>query len=580
MIRRRILILVLLMAGVAGIWTLQHKQASTEVTPRPLLYLVADTQRELERIPLELTRVSVEEENEIGETLARSFGLIPANTKDQEINRIREYVNEVGQRVTSSVQRPGIHYRFHYNPSEGFVNAVALPGGQIVIGRGLLQLLESEDEFASVLGHEVAHVDRRHSIGRLQYELQSRKLGLGGLYRLASVGVALFQAGYTKEQEFEADREGLRLAVTAGYSSGGALEAMKRLDRLSRPASTPGVSPVEEIAKVPAQALQEYFRSHPPTRERLSALEAEIASNHWNPEQAQRSLAVRPIFLTDEGKEFDRRGFYDKAMERYREALAGDPKFARAMKELARSEWHTGDASAAANTAAGLLRISPEEPEVWSLLAAALAASDRRSAPDRYLVLDEELKGRVSPRTRTIVQAEQGGLDLLAGRPAALRRYDELLRSRLSAPTEAGVRARVAWWMYRANKPKESLQESDASRQRDPDNEQVLIERGWVLSEIGRQADALEAIEKVDLDDDGNALKAVVFWRLEKQDTASQFFRTAVGKNAVWMESRWVANSFNPLTAQVLAELRAAELARRKKESLRAVHAAGAPRSK
>ena len=58
MSRWRILMLLLLAAGVAGIWVLQRKQASTEVTPRPLLYLVADTQRELERIPLELTRVS------------------------------------------------------------------------------------------------------------------------------------------------------------------------------------------------------------------------------------------------------------------------------------------------------------------------------------------------------------------------------------------------------------------------------------------------------------------------------------------------------------------------------------------
>ena len=200
MSRRHIIVLLLLIAGVAGIWMLQRKQASTEVTPRPLLYLVADTQREIERIPLELTRVSIEEENQLGEEMARSFGLTPAVTKDPEVNRIREYVNEAGLRVTGGVKRPGIRYRFHYNPSESFVNAAALPGGQIVVGKGLLQLLESEDELASILGHEIAHVDRRHCIERLQYELQSRKLGLGGLYQLGSIGVKLFQAGYTKEQ--------------------------------------------------------------------------------------------------------------------------------------------------------------------------------------------------------------------------------------------------------------------------------------------------------------------------------------------------------------------------------------------
>jgi len=375
--RRRILVLLLLIAGLAGIWALQRKQASTEVTPRPLLYLVADTQRELERIPLELTRVRVEEENQIGEELARSCGLTPANTKDPEVNRIRDYVNEAGHRVTGGVKRPGIHYRFHYNPSESFVNAAALPGGQIVIGKGLLQLLESEDELAAILGHEIAHVDQRHAIGRLQYELQSRKLGLGGLYQLGSIGVKLFQAGYTKEQELEADREGLRLAVAAGYSAGGAIEAMKRLERLSQSAGTPATSPVEEIARVPVQALREYFRSHPPARERITAFEDEIAANGWKIDAARRPLAIRAIFLSDEAEEFDRRGFYDKAIRRFEDALAADAKFPRAKKGLALARWHSGDAARAATAAEEALRVNPESAAIWGLLARSLRPTGR-----------------------------------------------------------------------------------------------------------------------------------------------------------------------------------------------------------
>ncbi len=576
MSRWRILMLLLLTAGVAGIWVLQRKQASTEVTPRPLLYLVADTQRELERIPLELTRVSVEEENQIGEEMARSFGLTPADTKDPEVNRIRDYVNEVGLRVTGGVKRSGIRYRFHYNPSESFVNAAALPGGQIVIGKGLLQLLESEDELASILGHEIAHVDRRHCIERLQYELQSRKLGLGGLYRLGSIGVHLFQAGYTKEQELEADREGLRLAVSAGYSPGGAIAAMKRLERLSRPAGAPAVSPVEEMARVPVQALQEYFRSHPPARERITAFEAEVAANGWKTDAARRPLAIRAIFLADDADEFDRRGFYDKAIRRFEEAIAAEPKSARARKGLARARWHSGDAAGAATATEEALRINPENASLWGLLARALAVSDRASAPAHYAAIDAALSKQVTQRTLWILGANHAGLELYVGRPRTLEHYRELISARMPPENEAAVRLQMAWWMYRSGKLPEALEELDAARQRDPDDAQIDIDRGWVLSEMGRQADARQVIEKVKEDDEVHALLAVIDWRLERRDAASNSFRAAIADDLIWMEQRWVANAFNAPTAKVLAELRTAELARRKKEALRAVHPVGA----
>ncbi|MCI0627891.1 MAG: M48 family metalloprotease [Acidobacteria bacterium] len=572
--RRRMFILALLAAGIAGIWVLQHKQASTEVTPRPLLYLVADTQRELERIPLELTRVSVEEENEIGEKLARSFGQIPADTKDQETNRIRDSINEVGRRVTGGVQRPGIHYRFHYNPSGGFVNAAALPGGQIVVGRGLLQLLESEDELAAILGHEIAHVDRRHTIGRLQYELQSRKLGLGGLYQLASIGVHLFQAGYTKEQELEADRDGLRLAVAAGYSPGGALEAMKRLERLSRPASSPAVSPVEELANVPAQALQEYFRSHPPARERIRAFEAEIASNHWNPEQPRRPLAVRAIFLADEAKEFDRRGFYDKAIRRFEVALNADPKFARAKRELSLARWHSGDAAGAAASAEQALLPNPDDIATWRLFAFALAAADRKNAVNRY-ASDHLIKGIQKERTRLLQQAHLVGLELFVGRRGAQEDYRRMFRNTMLAETEAAMRRSVAWWMYRSGKPEDAEKELGLAWQRYPRETRTQFELAWVLSDRGRQADAVRAQSQYSKESKGGsewlALEALIGWRTDAKDTAKTAFATAARGDPVWLQSNWAMNNYSPAAAKVFAELRDAELARRKKESLRSV---------
>jgi predicted Zn-dependent protease len=216
--KRSWIAVVLLLAGCAAIFILQRQKATVPITPRPLLYLVADTQREAERIPLAVTRVSDKRETQVGEQIVGSYGLTAAPAGDPDARAIIEYLNAVGLRVASHVQRKAIPYHFYLQDDPNFVNAFALPGGNIVVGRGLLSLMESEDELAAVLGHEIAHVDNRDAIERLQYKLASEKLGLGDLFRFGAPAVEIFEAGYTKEQEFQADRTGLALAVEAGYS--------------------------------------------------------------------------------------------------------------------------------------------------------------------------------------------------------------------------------------------------------------------------------------------------------------------------------------------------------------------------
>src|SRR6266851_2153169 len=193
--RRLAATLVLLVAGSGVLFVLQKRHAQTEITPRPLLYLVADTEREAERLPLALTRVSDEEEMRVGRELIAGAGFSSPNPSDAEAFTVQNYLNDVGRRVARHVHRTGIQYEFHYVSGDYFVNAQALPGGHVLFGRGLLKLLGTEDELAAILGHEIAHVDQRHSIEKLQYELKSRELGLGGVYRLGSLGVQLFQAG-------------------------------------------------------------------------------------------------------------------------------------------------------------------------------------------------------------------------------------------------------------------------------------------------------------------------------------------------------------------------------------------------
>jgi predicted Zn-dependent protease len=291
-----LILAVLLVSGSVALFFLQRSRATAEVTPRPLLYLLADSERDVERIPLALTRVSDAEEIEAGERLAREEGLVPRPRNAANLD-ITDYLSNVGRAVASHAHRRAIPYHFYLSDDPTWINACALPGGYIIVGRGLLKLMESEDELAAVLGHEITHVDDRHAIERLQYQLASRKLGLDGIYQLGRPAVEIFEAGYTKEQEFDADRGGLQLAVEAGYSPAGIVNLMTRFEKLEvqTQQQTPG-TPIGEIAQLPFGAPQEYFRSHPPASERKAALEIEIKARNWNQAAPVRPLAIRKDF--------------------------------------------------------------------------------------------------------------------------------------------------------------------------------------------------------------------------------------------------------------------------------------------
>lgn len=287
----RVLVLILVASSMAAsLVFVERRQVESRVGFGAVMRVIADFQREAERIPLGLTRVSDEEERSVGEKIAANYGFTHRSRGlNEEERAIERYLNVVGSRVAAKVSRRAISYQFHLETSPGFVNAFALPGGHIVVGRGLLQLMNSEDELAAVLGHEVAHVDRRHCIERLQYELAVRKLGLRVPYALASIPIELFKAGYNKELELEADRVGVGLAVEAGYSPQGAIDLFKRFQKLKEEAEKNPSSPARELTGVLLSGLTEYLRSHPPAPERVAEVEKEIVSHNW------KRTPVRPL---------------------------------------------------------------------------------------------------------------------------------------------------------------------------------------------------------------------------------------------------------------------------------------------
>jgi beta-barrel assembly-enhancing protease len=160
-----------------------------------------------------------------------------------------------------------------------FVNAFALPGGHIFVGRGLIELMHSEDALAAALGHEIEHVDLRHCTEREQTEAELRNLGPLG--SLVGIPVEVFMAGYSKDQELEADRDGTTLAVQAGYSPEGILQLFDEFQKLELRSDADHAPPVDEGAQLSLETLSGYFHSHPPSTERADQVRHLMLAEHW-----------------------------------------------------------------------------------------------------------------------------------------------------------------------------------------------------------------------------------------------------------------------------------------------------------
>jgi beta-barrel assembly-enhancing protease len=571
---RRSIAAILMIAGCIALYALQRAKANAPISAAPVLYFVADTEREAERIPLALTRVSDADENKIGAQIAREYGLTDENYQPREKSgdsaTIEKYLNTVGSRLTGGVQRPTIHYHFYLDEDPYLINAFALPGGNIVVGRGLLNLLESEDELAFILGHEITHVDDRHSIERLQYELAARKYGLSVFYQLGRPGIEIFRAGYTKEQELEADRVGLGFAVTADFSPQGAVDVMRRFEILEAEQSDPhrASSPVGEIAQVSVQSLQQYFQSHPPASERLSAIESEITAGRYIT-TPQHAFVIRPIFLTDQGETLDASGKFSESIAHFKQALSLDANYARAWCGLAEVEWRSGDAEETVK-AASEAAFREHTDRDWQLLSRALAAIDPHTAPGKFdgyvnsTVLDP------TDRDSQIFSAvDSEGLRFLAGDEIPLTGHLALLLSvgsTVPITTRVAALREISWWLYRAGKLERSAEVLEHARQLLPQDAQTTLAQAWVYSDLGRQADAGQAAARSS-DAERDAALAVVSWRTDQHAEANNEFQMAAAAAPVWMVARWVQNNYSASTTAVIKQLQTEEIARRKKES-------------
>jgi predicted Zn-dependent protease len=281
-----------LVLGVAlgALYYTQRHNKQAPVSPNAVLEMAADAQRDLTRAPMHFTRLSDEEEIAIGKTLA-AHDAPPQQELSPEQQGTARYVSLVGARLAAQAQRQ-LPYSFHVIWDRNMINAFSLPGGPVYIGEGLLDRMTTEDELASVLAHELEHIDHYHCVERVQVAANLKNLNLEVLGELLQLPFSVWEAGYRKDEELEADREGIFLAVQAGYSPYGAVEALSRLAKLGDEYVTHAQAPEDELSDLAIQSLQGYFRSHPLPSERLAQANQIIAQQHWETRKEQKPFHV------------------------------------------------------------------------------------------------------------------------------------------------------------------------------------------------------------------------------------------------------------------------------------------------
>ncbi len=177
-------------------------------------------------------------------------------------------VQRIGERLARVSDRQDVPYRFGVIRDKG-LNAFALPGGTLYVYTGLLEKA-NDDELAAVMAHEVGHVAARHAAKHLQADLGftvllhlARTTGVGSeSARVADSLYELFRNGYSRRDELEADRLGLRYAHRAGFNPEGMVTFFEKL--------------LQEHPEGAIQRIAAWRRTHPLTSERMEQAKAEI----------------------------------------------------------------------------------------------------------------------------------------------------------------------------------------------------------------------------------------------------------------------------------------------------------------
>lgn len=368
---------------------------------------------------------------------------------------LNAYLTGVGRSLGAVSHRPGMPYSFRA-VNAVYVNAYTFPGGSMAVTRGMLLGMQSEAELAAVLGHEIGHVNARHTaqamswgmlaqlavvgaalyLGRDDESKAAMAVGLGGL------GAGALLARYSRANEREADALGMEYMVRAGYTPQGMIDLMDLLKRLGH--------------EKPNIVLM-LFATHPMSDERYETAVNRVQGRYAG---ARNQKVERERYMDGTARLRDKRGAIE-LMQKGEEALAENRMneagslLEKALREapgdyagqllMARYHLVAKRAAEAFRHARLAQEVYPAEPQGWFVGGiAALAQNRYDTAYESFRRYESMLAG--NPNT---IFYEGRSLEGLGRREEAAERYSRYLQSGGAEGENAKyARQRLLEWGY------------------------------------------------------------------------------------------------------------------------------------
>lgn len=209
--------------------------------------------------------------------------------------KMTAYVESIGKRLVAQLGETPFDFKFFI--ADDFIpNAFALPGGYVYVTRGILSLINTEDELACVMAHEITHVTERHSVNQMRRGIIPAVLMLPGnivsataseqVGQLLNAPIAITTAGtssaHSRKQESEADTKGVALAAKAGYDPSALADILNRLSKA-----------IEVISN--QKEKKSWLDDHPFTPDRITNINAICKDLKWEKKAGNSDNAVQSL---------------------------------------------------------------------------------------------------------------------------------------------------------------------------------------------------------------------------------------------------------------------------------------------
>ncbi len=380
------------------------------------------------------------------------FSMDYGPSQDKALNA---YVGEVGMALAAISHRPQMPYSFR-GVNAAHVNAYAFPGGSIAVTRGIMAELENEAELAALLGHEIGHVNARHTAERMTKGtlMQLALAGSSGyvrsseyatyapfLEKIGGLGAGALLASYSRADEREADRLGMQYMAAAGYNPRGMTGLMDILVKKSQ---------------YKPSALELMFSTHPMSQERLDTAQQRAATEYVA--ESKRALLrerymdhtvavrrIRPALLELQDGAGSMAGQkFRQAESSFASALEKIPEDYAALLMMAKCKMALEKNQEALQYAESAKQAYPGEAHAVQISGITkLALQNFDGAHEEFVRFDQLLPGRSQTRFLTGI-----ALDGMGKRELAAREYNTYLQTVPQGDAATHARQRLTEWGY------------------------------------------------------------------------------------------------------------------------------------